>query len=409
VFALVFLSQNPLAHSRDGSTAVPVDGDPFAARFTRIDSDWNITLQTDSGARRIPAAELVRWGTAPALTRGPMIVLADGGVLVAEVRAIEGEQLTVDSLLFGEVQLPLARLRGVIVNPPADRLERERLLDRLATATGSRDRLLLQNGDVVEGQLALAGPQRQGPPAPGETVRLESLKMQVENGSIEAPLDRVAAVIFNPSLVRIPQARGLQVWIGLAEDGLLAAEKIESQTGLTAILLPGGIRLQTDDAGFRDSVQLVQPIGGKAVYLSDLTPIGYRHIPYLTLEWDYGRDRNALGGRLRAGGRTYLKGLGMHSTSRLAYQLDGKFQRLKAELALDESVGREGSVVFRVYTGGDSGQWRPVYESPIIRGGDPPTPISVDIGGAKGVALIVEHADLGDVQDHANWLDMWVE
>jgi hypothetical protein len=407
--ASIFILQVSRAVGQTGLTAVPAEGEAFAAQLAGIDADWNITLETESGPRRIAAAELVRWGTAPDLTRGPMIVLADGGVVVAEIREIDGEQLSADSLLFAQTRFPLSRLRGVIFEPPADRLERDRLLNRVMTAAGSRDRLLLQNGDVVEGQFASSGRQRQGPPAPREAVRLEAIKMQVENGVLEAPLDRVAAVIFNPSLVRTPSLRGLTAWIGFGDDALIVAEKIESRNGLTTISLPGGIELQTDDAGFRDSAQLVQPLGGAAVYLSDLTPLGYRHIPYLTLAWDYGRDRNVLGGRLRSGGRTYLKGLGMHSTSRLAYRLDGNPQRFEAELALDDSAGRDGSVIFRVYTSGDAGQWQPAFESPVIRGGDPPMPISVNIGGARGLALIVEHADRGDVLDHANWLDARLE
>ena len=92
--ALVSLSYASFALAQNGLTAVPVDGEPFVGALERIDSDWGITFQSDAGLRGISAADLVRWGTAPELARGPMIVLADGGVLLAEVRAIEGESLT---------------------------------------------------------------------------------------------------------------------------------------------------------------------------------------------------------------------------------------------------------------------------------------------------------------------------
>jgi hypothetical protein len=49
-------------------------------------------------------------------------------------------------------------------------------------------------------------------------------------------------------------------------------------------------------------------------------------------------------------------------------------------------------------------EWTPAYESPILRGGDPPLPISVDLKGAKRMALIVDFADRGDECDWANWL-----
>jgi hypothetical protein len=233
--------------------------------------------------------------------------------------------------------------------------------------------------------------------------------VQVDSGVATIPIERIAAAIFNPSLVETPQPRGLRAWIGLEDDGLLLVEQVRSQSGMTILTLPGGLRLQTDDEGFRGSVQLVQPLGGKATYLSDLPPLSYRHIPYLTLEWDYALDRNVLGGRLRVRGQVFVKGLGMHSASRIAYRLDGKAARFRAQLAVDDAAGRDGSVIFRVYTAGADGQFQPAYESRVIRGGEPPTPISVNIAAAKAIALIVEHADRGDMQDYADWIDARVE
>ncbi|MBW3598296.1 MAG: NPCBM/NEW2 domain-containing protein [Planctomycetes bacterium] len=394
----------------ESGVAIPVEGQPFAASLAGIDDSWSLRFETEDGPRELPAAELVRWGTAPELNGEPIIVLADGGLLIGEVREIEGEHVAVNSFLFGDVRLPLSRVRGIVFHPPAERLERERLLDRMATAEGSRDRLLLENGDVVEGLLAGGGRRGvQGPPAPQETPQLETLRMQVDDGVAEVPLERIEALVFNPSLVEAPAAGGRRAWVGFEDDGLLLVDRVESQSGLTTLVLPGGMRVRTDDEGFRDSAQLVQPIGGAAVYLSDLEPLGYRHIPYLTLSWEYGRDRNVLGGRLRSGARTYLKGLGMHSTSRLAYRLEEKYERFEAELALDDAAGREGSVIYRIYTAGASGEWTPVFESPLVRGGDPPLPILVEVSGARAMALIVEYADRGDVQDYANWLDARLE
>ena len=54
---------------------------------------------------------------------------------------------------------------------------------------------------------------------------------------------------------------------------------------------------------------------------------------------------------------------------------------------------------------GAAPEWTTAYESPIIRGGEPPTPISLDLKGASRLALIVEFADRGDELDHANWLN----
>ncbi len=146
-------------------------------------------------------------------------------------------------------------------------------------------------------------------------------------------------------------------------------------------------------------------MGGQAVYLSDLEPVGYKHIPFLQLAWPYQADHNVSGDLLRAGGKLFLKGLGMHSASRLTYDLDRPASRLEAALAIDDAAGGRGSVVFRVFVDTGDGHWEPKYTSPIIRGGDPPLPITVDVAHAKRISLLVEFADRGDQLDYADWLD----
>jgi hypothetical protein len=193
----------------------------------------------------------------------------------------------------------------------------------------------------------------------------------------------------------------------------------------------------------RERLVFLQPLGGRAVYLSDVKPADYRQTPFLDLPWPLQADRNVTGGMLRSGGRLRLKGLGVHSAARLVYLLDTSpprpparegqggrvagsagplagegqaigsprplagegqgvrgFQRFEAEIGIDDSTGGRGSVRFRVLV---DGQER--FASRIIRGGDRPTPISVDLRGGKRLELVVDYADRADVLDRADWLD----
>ena len=72
---------------------------------------------------------------------------------------------------------------------------------------------------------------------------------------------------------------------------------------------------------------------------------------------------------------------------------------------MDDEASPAGDAVFRVYTGDGEGGWKQAYESPIVRGGDPPLPISVNLQESQAIALIVEYADRGDGKDYANWLN----
>jgi hypothetical protein len=154
-----------------------------------------------------------------------------------------------------------------------------------------------------------------------------------------------------------------------------------------------------------DAIVALQPIGGDTVYLSDLDDAGYRHIPFLSLAWDYARDRNVSGGPLVADGRLHLKGIGLHSAARITYDLDGEYRAFESELAIDDSTGGRGSVTCRVFVDDGSGKWQLKYESPVIRGGGKPIPVEIDLAGIKRLSLLVDFADRGDVLDHVNWLN----
>ncbi len=108
---------------------------------------------------------------------------------------------------------------------------------------------------------------------------------------------------------------------------------------------------------------------------------------------------------LRAGGHLHLKGLGMHSPARLTYDLDDDYQRFQAEVAVDDETKGGGSVAFRVFVDDGSGGWQQRVESGIVRGGEAPCALSVDLTGAKRISLLVDFADRGDELDHADWLD----
>ena len=71
----------------------------------------------------------------------------------------------------------------------------------------------------------------------------------------------------------------------------------------------------------RERLAFLQPLGGRAVYLSDVKPADYRQTPFLDLPWPLRDDRNVTGGMLRCHGRLWLKGLGVHSAARLVYAI----------------------------------------------------------------------------------------
>jgi len=365
--------------------AVPVEGDPFRAQIVAVDPQWQITLQTAAGPRALPAASLVRWGQCAEWTRGSAVILVDGSLLVADVIAADRESLVADSPLFGELKLPRASIAGVVFRPLGGRARNDRLLDRVASGAGESGRIVLTNGDELAGAL--------------ETVKDGRLHLQTSVRPLEVEARRVAALLSRPTRKRADTgeaAKTLWASAGLSDGTRLHAAALEIRGDALRVTLQSGPVWNTASK----ELVFLQPLGGKVVYLSDLKADGYRHVPYLTLPWPYRTDRSVSGAMLRSGGRLYLKGLGMHSASRLTYALARPYRRFCAELAIDDETEGGGSAGFRLFV---DGQLK--YTGPTVRGGQPAIPVSIDIVGAKRLDLVVDFAERADELDHADWLD----
>jgi hypothetical protein len=357
------------------------DGPAVAANLTAIDAQGQIAFTTSGKPRSVRAADLVCWGEFAEPAHGPVVVLADGGLLAAEVTGIDKETLAADSDLLGTLKIPLEALAGVLLHPPAGRSQRDRLLARVAAASGASDRLILDNGDEVTGLL--------------EGMENNSVQLKTDAGPLAVATGRIVAVIFNPGLKQPPAPRGFRAWVGLSDGSRLLATKLLLAGDALEVTAAG----QTWKIAAKELVAL-QPLGGRATYLSDLKPAEYRHVPYLDLSWPFHADANVTGGLLRCGGRLWLKGLGVHSAARLSYVLDQPYRRFQADLGIDDSTGGRGSVLFRVFV---DGQQR--WASGAVRGGAAPAPISIDLSGAKRLDLVVDYGERGDELDHADWLN----
>ncbi len=331
----------------------------------------------------MPAGELVYWGDCAEIRQGPVLVLADGGLLVAEVFQADKERLTADSDLFGLVELPLELVAGVVFQLPADRHAGDLLLDRVALADAESDLVILNNADEVAGQV--------------EAVGDDAIRLATVVGPVDVEAHRIRALVFNPALLRRREPQGFHAIAGFRDGSRLIAERLVVDEESLRIEAVGGLRW----TAVPEDLVWLQPLGGRVTYLSDLKAAEDRQVSFLDLRWPCRADRNVTGGMLRSGGRLHLKGLGVHSAARLTYLLSRPYRRFQAELSIDDGTSGRGSVRFRVFVDG-----APKHASPIVRGGMAPVPVSVDLAGAKRLDLVVDFADRADELDHANWLDV---
>ena len=131
----------PPADSRD-QVGILASGKTFRGRLIAAE-DGRLTFRV-AGADRpalenVPIAQLVRWGHFVETSRGAQLLLADGGLLVGELVAIDHGWVSVRSDSLGEVVLPAGLVRTVLVHPPADSRRRDQLLAGLAPDAGHPD------------------------------------------------------------------------------------------------------------------------------------------------------------------------------------------------------------------------------------------------------------------------------
>jgi len=147
-----------------------------------------------------------------------------------------------------------------------------------------------------------------------------------------------------------------------------------------------------------DRVKQIDLRSDRVVRIADLKPVHAEQRSLPGAAWPVRTNTNVTGGPLRLGGIAYGHGLGVHASNALTYSLHGEYERFAAVVGLDDSTQMRGSVIFRVRVDG-----KVLFESGLMRGGDAPKTVSVELAGADVLVLETDAADQLDLGDHANW------
>ena len=277
-------------------------------------------------------------------------------------------------MTWGKMTVPLDAVSAVRIKSEAE----------LPEDTGKSAVLL--GTDRIEGEIKEITPDRVVAQVVGQPVPLK--------------MDQVQALLFARKEPPAPPGDGLLVRLMLGTGERLSGRWMgfSQKNGHRTLSL----RMAWGDelpVPFR-YISRIEVTNGKLIYLSDLRPTEVKESTLLARSSPVQRDRSVSGLPLRLRGRSYPRGLGVHSRSELTYALDGGYQKLSAVVGVDDAVGGAGSVRFRVY-----GDGKVLYESPVLRGNDAAVPIDIDIHGALLLRLEVDYADQGDLGDHADWAD----
>jgi hypothetical protein len=148
-----------------------------------------------------------------------------------------------------------------------------------------------------------------------------------------------------------------------------------------------------------NEIALVQTLGGRVQYLSQLTPSQAKEHTLLAPPQPFHMDRNCQGNALSIAGRRYPWGVGVHADSELSFDVNGRYQEFRSAVGLDTHAPEGGAVKFIV-----EGDGKTLYESPVVHGDDAEArEVVVPIPGIRKLTLKVAHAGNGDLGDVADW------
>lgn len=326
----------------------------------------------------------------PREPRGSAIWLANGDRLIARSTGIEDEQIRAtwrDFPDWPELVLPLEAVRGLSLSLPHSRERRDEIAAWLFDRKDPRDELRLLNGDMSSGEFS---GWRDG------TITLKSAGRELALQSSD-----VRDVAFNPELFALPEPKEL-CWLVSLRDGSRVT-LLTSKCHVTGTILKAAHVSGVEWSIPLDAIFEMRVLRGRAVNLSDLTPLESRQTPFLpgTGEWPVQRDRSVAGRPLRLGGREFPKGLGMHSRSTVTYDLAGKYRTFQAVVGLDDTTIGEGTASCAIEVDG-----RRVFAEAALSRQQKPTRLPlIDVRGTKRLTLIVDFGELGDSQDHVDWCD----
>ena len=368
-----------------------VEGVTAPGRLDNMGDDWSIALVGDKkiSVRGADFIALRRLDTPiPALPSMQHIILANGDRIPGEVVELAQDRLRIDAALGSKqpMRLPLDAVAAIWFQSGLRREDGDdsRFHRRLLAERRRRDVVLLKNGDVVEGSL----------------LRLDAKALTVQTGpqkTVAIERDKVSAVAFNSDFMRPPRVKGPYARLVLANGCrlslTLAQANAEALTGKT----PFGVTVQVSI----EQIVALDLLQGRAVYLSTLKPRSYEYTPFLGNEHlSFTVDGNWQEAELRLGGSTYDRGIGMHSKSKLVYELPVGCRRFEALVGIDDSAEQRASAAVEIIVDGKprNAGWK----NPLTKR-DGPRVVRVELLGAKELTLIVDWGRQGLVQGRVNW------
>lgn len=352
-------------------------------------TDAQLVLQTEQGPREILVSELlaVRPDAAAAARS------ADG-----EVRLADGTRLAAANYTSGATSARFEHPRYGELTVPLDRVTSARLLaaegnsvaiwTQLLERPLKKDLLAIKKAEVVDHLDGVVG-----------SVDDKTVRFVLDGEEVPVKRERVFGLIyFRRDGAPRPT---IAATIDTIDGDRLSAGKVTWADGRWRVELPGGIPLEAETGVFRTLDFSL----GKVLYLSEVDPRNVEHVSWWDEPWvnfTYRRNRNFDGKPLRLAGKTWPRGLAIHSLTTLTYRLGGDYRRFVALAGIDDEIRAHGNVLLTI-----SGDDKTLYEGEIgvENPRRPAIPLDLDVTGVVELKIKVDFGKNNDIGDRLHLVD----
>lgn len=352
-------------------------------------TDAQLVLQTEQGPREIPVSELLAVrpdAAAAARSADGEVRLADGTRLAGANYTAGAKSARFEHPRYGELTVPLdrvtsARLLAAEGNSVA-------IWTQLLERPLKKDLLAIKKAEVIDHLDGVVG-----------SVDDKTVRFVLDGEEVPVKRERVFGLIYFRR-DGAPRAT-IAATIDTVDGDRLSAGKVTWADGRWRVELPGGIPLEAETGVFRTLDFSL----GKVLYLSEVDPRNVEHVSWWDEPWvnfTYRRNRNFDGKPLRLAGKTWPRGLAIHSLTTLTYRLGGDYRRFVALAGIDDEIRAHGNVLLTI-----SGDDKTLYEGEIgvENPRRPAIPLDLDVTGVVELKIKVDFGKNNDIGDRLHLVD----
>ena len=363
-----------LAHAQSSWTLTTADFHTDPVLLNGIDDSGIHVSALSDRTKRVVALdqflELTRQGVPEAITGKFVLHMTGGDRLGGQPVSIKGNDLVWESPILGQLRLPMKRLIGITQPGKTPPDARPRM-----------DIVSLANGDTLKGIVTSIGDGK--------------VAVQADAGNSEIALSSVASIDFAATGNATMPQKAFRVRF---EDG-------SSIVATTLALSDDHLKLDLSKDENRQvdlkHIIAIEQVNGPVSWLSSRAPIENIYVPYFgnRLLYPARMDANYRGSDIRFGDQRFVRGIGVHAYSRLAWTLDGSYKAFRTRYAIDgDSPMADVTVRIKLDD-------KVAYEKSHVHAGVLSPVVLLELKDAKRLTLEVDFGEGGGAQDRLNWIE----